>query len=164
MMKMKRVILVMLLIFGFVSAYQVFLTQGNLPEDWGWGKGQINLNETLGPIVFLEDTSIVIHLDKRVYSPGDTMILTVANHQNSTIRTGYGFRLYRRENGGWVEVQLNLVFPAVVVEVEPGKSWEQKIDLPLNLESGSYRIEKQVCSEKICIYKHAEFEVRGEDR
>lgn len=135
-MKMKRVILVMLLIFGFVSAYQVFLTQGNLPEDWGWGKGQINLNETLGPIVFVEGTSIVIHLDKRVYSPGDTMILTVANHQNFTIRTGYGFRLYRG--------------------VKPNPHPSRR--------GGGQRIEKQVCSEKICIYKHAEFEVRGEDR
>jgi hypothetical protein len=162
-MKMKRVILVLLLLSGVVFAYQVFLTQGN-PQ--GGSQGKIPENAAnLGPIVPVEDTSIVIHLNKCVYSPEDTLILTVANHQNSTLRTGYGFRLYRRENGGWVEVQLNLVFPAVVVEVGPGKSWEQKIDLSkLNLESGSYRIEKQVCSEGVCIYEHAEFEVRGRGR
>ncbi len=161
-MKMKRVILVMLLLFGFAFAYQVLPIHSNLQGEGNLKKGHVNLNETLGPIVLCENTSTVIHLDKCVYSPGDTLILTIVNHQNSTLQTGYGFRLYRRESGGWVEVQLNLVFPAVVVEVGPGKSWEQRIDLSkLNLESGSYRIEKRICSERVCFYEHAEFKVGG---
>jgi len=165
---MKRVILVMLLIFGLVLAYQVLPIQSNHPEDGGQEKGSINLNETLGPIVPVENTSQIILLDKSVYSPTDTMVISITNNGNANFTTGYDFKLYRLENGTWKEVPVNLAFIEVAVVIEPGKSWEQRVNLAhLNLKPGHYRIEKTVVvtdpvnKMSMGIEAWTEFDVRG---
>ncbi|WP_457751638.1 immunoglobulin-like domain-containing protein [Thermococcus sp.] len=165
---MKRAILMMLLVFGLVLAYQVLPTQNSLPEAGNRENGSINLNETLGPIVPAENASPLITLNKRVYSPNDTMELTIVNSGKTNLTTGYAFKLYRLENGTWKEVPLNLMFIEIAVIIEPGKSWEQRINLKdLNLEPGHYRIEKTVVvtdpanEVSMGIKAWAEFEVRG---
>ncbi|WP_198362262.1 immunoglobulin-like domain-containing protein [Thermococcus profundus] len=160
---MKRVVLVMLLLFGMVFAYQVLITQeeGTLKEV-DLRKDTIDLNETLGPMVPVENISHIIRLDRQTYSPGDTMTLTVTNSMNSTLTTRYDFRIYRRGNEGWIEVQLNLAFPDVLIEVRPGESWEERIDLSeLGLKPGKYRVEKTICANGLCFPDWAEFEVKG---
>ena len=142
---MKRAILVMLLIFGLVLAYQVIPTQNSLPEAGSRENGSIDLNETLGPIVPGENTSPILLLDKTVYSPNDTMVITITNNGNGNFTTGYAFKLYRLENGTCREVPVNMAFIEVAVVIEPGKSWEQRVNLAnLNLEPGHYRIGKTV--------------------
>ena len=165
---MKRAILVMLLIFGLVLAYQALPTQSSLPEAKSRGNGSIDLNETLGPIVPVENTSQLILLDKTVYSPNDTMIITITNNGNCNFTTGYAFKLYRLENGTWREVPVNMAFIEVAVVIEPGKSWEQRVNLVnLNLEPGHYRIEKTVVvtdpvnKMSLGIEAWAKFEVKG---
>jgi len=139
---MKRVLLVVLLLLGIVFAYQVLSTHGNASDGLTVRENPSDLNETLGPIVFVENASFM-HPDKAFYSPNDTMILTITNKGNGTVTTGYAFRLYRLEDWEWKEIPVNLMFAEVLVTIEPGKSWEQRIDLSkLNLEPGHYRIEK----------------------
>ncbi len=165
-MTMKRMLLVVLLLFGIVFAYQVLSTQGNILNGLTSGKNSINLNETLGPIVL--SGASVIQLDRHVYSPEDTLILKITNNGNANLTTGYAFKLYRLENGRWKEVPLNLAFIEVAVVIEPGKSWEQRIDLSkLKLESGHYKIEKTVIvtapvtKMSMGLVEEAEFDVRG---
>ena len=66
------------------------------------------------------------------------------------------------------EVPVNLVFIEVTVVVEPGKSWEQRIDLSkLNLEPGHYAIVKTlvftdpVTKNAMGVDEWAEFDVEG---
>ncbi|WP_297474834.1 immunoglobulin-like domain-containing protein [Thermococcus sp.] len=122
------------------------------------GGNTTNLNETLGSIVVSGHG--VVQLDGQVYPMNGTLKLTITNDNNSTLTTGYGFRLYRRENGRWMKVKLDIAFPQVVVEVKPHSSWSQRIDLSrLNLKPGTYRIEKRVCFDGICGPQWAEFEI-----
>jgi hypothetical protein len=108
----------------------------------------------------------LIKLDKEVYSPRDTMTITVTNNGNANITTSYHFKLYRLENGEWKEVPVNLMVIEVAVIIEPGKSWEQRINLAdLNLEPGHYAIVKTlvftdpVTKSAIGVDEWAEFDV-----
>ncbi|ASJ11176.1 hypothetical protein A3L12_07630 [Thermococcus sp. P6] len=95
-----------------------------------------------------EGGGVVLGLDKTTYSPEDTMTLTISNGANVSVTTGYAFKLYRLEGGEWKEVPLELAFIEMAVTIEPGRSWEQKIDLSkLHLEPGRYRITKTVVLE-----------------
>ncbi|ASJ13921.1 immunoglobulin-like domain-containing protein [Thermococcus radiotolerans] len=107
-------------------------------------------------------------LDKTVYSPTDTMVISITNNGNANFTTGYHFKLYRLENGTWKEVPVNLAFIEVAVVIEPGKSWEQRVNLAhLNLKPGHYRIEKTVVvtdpvnKMSMGIEAWTEFDVRG---
>ncbi|WP_054841178.1 immunoglobulin-like domain-containing protein [Thermococcus peptonophilus] len=88
---------------------------------------------------------VKMELDKSVYSPSDTMTIRITNEGKVNVTTSYHFRLYREENGEWKEVPVNLMFIAVAVSIEPGKSWEQKVNLAdLKLSPGHYKITKKV--------------------
>ena len=135
-----------------------------LASHHGVGSGSrgntVNLNETLGLVVVSGHG--VVQLDGQVYPMNGTLTLTIINDGNSTLTTGYGFRLYRLENGEWIEVKLNLVFLEVLVEIKPHSSWSQGIDLSrLNLKPGTYKIEKRVCFNGVCGPQWAEFEIRN---
>ena len=110
---------------------------------------------------------IVLKLDKSSYTPSDVMTLTVINNANTNATTSYPFSLYRLENGTWKEGPVDLMFIEVAVVVEPGKSWEQRVDLSkLNLEPGHYRITKKVVlsspsGDGVSTEVGAEFDVRG---
>ncbi len=157
---MRKIIPVLLIILLLPVGYFVVPHHGDNNGGPSSRENSINLNETLGPIVFSGPS--VIQLDKRVYSSEDTLTLTIINRDNFTLITGYDFRLYRLENGEWVEVKLNLTFPEVLIEIKPGESWEQTIGLSkLKLKPGTYRIEKRICSSGVCSPHWAEFEVRG---
>ncbi|NJE10467.1 immunoglobulin-like domain-containing protein [Thermococcus sp. MAR1] len=107
-------------------------------------------------------------LDKTVYSPNDTMVMTITNNGNANFTTGYAFKLYKLENGTWKEVPVNLMFIEIAIIIEPGKSWEQRVKLSsLNLKPGHYKIEKTVVVTEpvnkmsMGIKAWAEFDVRG---
>ena len=157
---MRKILPVLVIILLVPVGYFMVSHHGSNDSGPSSRENSINLNETLGPIVFFGPSAI--QLDKRVYSSEDTLTLTIINRDNFTLTTGYDFRLYRLENDEWVEVKLNLSFPEVLIQIKPGESWEQKICLSkLKLKPGTYRIEKRVCSSGICGPHWAEFEVRG---
>lgn len=105
---------------------------------------------------------VKLSLDKERYSPTDTMILTVTNDGNETVTVGYPFELYREENGKWAEVRVDLMFIQSVVQLEPGKSWSQRINLArLKLSPGHYKIVKKVSTPEKTLSLSAEFYVEG---
>lgn len=111
---------------------------------------------------------VKMELDKSVYSPSDTMTIRITNEGKVNVTTSYHFRLYREENGEWKEVPVNLMFIEIAVSIEPGKSWEQKVNLAdLKLSPGHYKIAKKVIltspgTENAASYEvSAEFDVKG---
>jgi len=92
-----------------------------------------------------ENLSVFMKLDREIYSRNDTMRLTIINTGELNATTGYGFRIYRLENGKWTEVQVKMMFIQMAVIIPPGKEWEQRVKLSsLNLEPGHYRVVKSV--------------------
>ncbi|WP_285518862.1 immunoglobulin-like domain-containing protein [Thermococcus nautili] len=144
MVSVKRAVLAVLIIVGLVAGY--FLIGSNSSAEASQGKkAPINLS-----------------LDRERYSPTDTMVLTVANNGNETITVGYPFELYREENGKWVKVNVDLMFIQSVVQLEPGKSWTQKVSLSqLKLSSGHYKIVKKVSTQQMTLTVSAEFYIEG---
>ncbi|NJE41974.1 immunoglobulin-like domain-containing protein [Thermococcus sp. GR6] len=111
---------------------------------------------------------VVLKLDKTIYAPDETMVLTVINNADSEATTGYAFQLYRLENGNWKEVKLDIAFIEIAIIIEPGRSWEQRVKLSsLNLEPGHYKIVKIVSftdpvnKMAIGMEAWAEFDVKG---
>ncbi|WP_167728409.1 immunoglobulin-like domain-containing protein [Thermococcus sp. 9N3] len=144
MVSVKRAVLAVLIIVGLVAGY--FLIGSNSSAEASQGKkAPINLS-----------------LDRERYSPTDTMVLTVTNNGNETVTVGYPFELYREENGKWVKVNVDLMFIQSVVQLEPGKSWTQKVSLSqLKLSSGHYKIVKKVSTQQMTLTVSAEFYIEG---
>ena len=141
---MKRAVLVVLIIVGLVAGY--FLIGSNS-------------SAKASPD---EKAPVTISLDRERYSPTDTMVITVTNNGNETVTVGYPFELYREENGKWVKVNVDLMFIQSVVQLEPGKSWTQKVSLSqLKLSQGHYKIEKKISTPTRTFSVSAEFYVEG---
>lgn len=136
---MKRVILSVLIVVGLVAIY-AFIPQSSAEASHG------------------KETPVKLSLDRTCYSPTDTLVLTITNNGNETITVGYPFELYREENGKWVEVKVDLMFIQSVVQLEPGKSWTQKVNLSkLKLSPGHYRIAKRASTQDGTFTLSAEF-------
>ncbi|WP_297549193.1 immunoglobulin-like domain-containing protein [Thermococcus sp.] len=139
---MKRIIFVVLIIAGLIAGYLMFF---NGPA------------KASPP----EEIPIKLSLDKEQYSPTDTMILTITNNGNETVTLGYSFELYREDNGQWTKVKVDLMFIQSVVQLEPGKSWSQKIDLAkLRLSPGHYKIVKKISTKDKTFSVSAEFYIK----
>ncbi|WP_167914928.1 immunoglobulin-like domain-containing protein [Thermococcus sp. 21S9] len=144
MVFVKRAVFVVLIIVGLVAGY--FLIGSN-----GSAKASPD-----------EKAPVTISLDRERYSPTDTMVITVTNNGNETVTVGYPFELYREENGEWVKVNVDLMFIQSVVQLEPGKSWTQKVSLSqLKLSPGHYKIEKKVSTPTRTFSVSAEFYIEG---
>ncbi|ANF23501.1 immunoglobulin-like domain-containing protein [Thermococcus piezophilus] len=104
---------------------------------------------------------VVLKLDKTSYAPDETMVLTVVNNADSEATTGYEFQLYRLENGNWKEVNLDMAFIEIAIIIEPGKSWEQIIDLSkLNIDPGHYKIVKSIFVGNVTVKPETEFDIK----
>jgi hypothetical protein len=121
---MRRVLVLLVILIVMALGYYAVNSSG---------EGTVNMGD------------VFIKLDKGVYSPTDTIVVTVVNRGNASVTTGYAFQLYKLEGEKWVEVPVKLAFIQVAVTVEPGKSWSQKVNLTnLGLKPGKYRIVKRV--------------------
>ncbi|WP_297073957.1 immunoglobulin-like domain-containing protein [Thermococcus sp.] len=140
---MKRVALAVLIIAVLVGGY-VFLGPS--------GSAEASLDK---------NAPIQLKLNRESYSPTDTMTLTVVNNGNETVTVGYPFELYREENGKWVKVKLDIMFIQSAVQLEPGKSWSQKIDLTkLRLSPGHYKIVKSISTRDRTLSVSVEFYIK----
>ena len=154
---MKRVAAVIALVVALLVGYYVAI-----PGNQGDSKtGDFST-------VKQKSYGVALKLDREVYSPTDEMTITIVNNGNLNITTCYNFRLYKLNDGQWVEVPVNLMFIQVAVTIEPGKSWAQRVKLSsLNLEPGHYKIEKTVVATdpvtKMAMGQEvwAEFDVKG---
>ena len=147
---MRRIAVVIVLVFAVVIGYNLAFPQNAATP----GVKTRNL--------------AVLKLDKRVYLPTDEMRVTVVNEGNVNVTTGYGFVLYKLDDGRWVEVPLNVSFAQIVVTIAPGRSWTQTVNLSrLHLAPGRYRILKivvvtdPVTKMSMGRVLWGEFEVRG---
>lgn len=105
---------------------------------------------------------IVMKVGSRVYPAGSEHIeLTVANHTPEEIFTGEYFTLYRRMEGAWELIPLELFFIDIAYILQPGDTRDFVIALPrdqYDFAPGAYRIGKPVNGEEL----FAEFELRDE--
>ncbi|NJE31326.1 hypothetical protein E3E38_09760 [Thermococcus sp. 18S1] len=140
---MRKIIPVLLIVLLIPIGYYL-ASSGNAASDSPNGGGTLDLPPKGEPAVTTPPEN-PMKLDKTVYSPNDTMVITITNNGNANFTTGYAFKLYKLEDGTWKEVPVNLMFIEIAVMIEPGKSWEQRVNLAdLNLEPGHYKIEKTV--------------------
>ena len=170
---MRKIIPVLLLILLIPAGYYIAPYWGGTSN--GSSDGKNITHAPTGGCPIIENSTPecrpindFMKLDKTVYSPTDMMVITITNNGNANFTTGYDFKLYRLENGAWKEVPVNLAFIEVAVVIEPGKSWEQRVNLAhLNLKPGHYRIEKTVVvtdpvnKMSMGIEAWTEFDVRG---
>ena len=86
-------------------------------------------------------------------SAGEMIGIEVRNLSEDQVLTyGLGSELERAENGEWVAVELPLTpIPQIALIVRPGETssggggaTQDRLELPENLEPGSYRVVKQV--------------------
>ncbi|MFC0186928.1 immunoglobulin-like domain-containing protein [Fictibacillus aquaticus] len=70
--------------------------------------------------------------------------LVITNNTKEQLTTGMHYKLEKKTEGGWELVNSDMAFTEQAVIVEPGKSFEQEIEL--NKEDGEHRISKQVFS------------------
>ncbi|QDA31401.1 hypothetical protein FH039_07025 [Thermococcus indicus] len=170
---MRKIIPVLLIVLLIPVGYY-FASYWGGSANSGPGEGNIAHAPTGGCPIIENSTpecrpmNDFMKLNRTVYSPNDTMVITITNNGNVNFTTSYHFSLYRLENGTWKEVPVNLMFIEIAVIIEPGKSWEQRVNLAdLNLEPGRYKIEKTVVvtepvnKRSIGIKASAEFDVRG---
>ena len=134
---MRKVVPVLLILLLVPVGYYIG-TQGKESGSTGYnGTSEISFRA--------ENLSVVMKLDRGSYAANDTLQLVIINRGKLNATTGYGFRLYRLENGKWVEVPVRLMFIQTAVIIPPGKEWEQGVKLSdLNLKPGHYRIVKSV--------------------
>ncbi|KUH34670.1 hypothetical protein APY94_00335 [Thermococcus celericrescens] len=163
---MRKVVPVLLIVLLIPVGYYL-ASSGNAASDSPNGGGTSDLPLKDEPAVTTPPEN-PMKLDRTVYSPTDTMVITITNENNINATTSYHFKLYRLENGTWKEVPVNLMFIEIAVIIEPGKSWEQRVNLAdLNLTPGHYRIEKMVSftepGNKMAMATRAwaEFDVKG---
>ncbi|MEO2151192.1 MAG: immunoglobulin-like domain-containing protein [Thermococcus sp.] len=143
-MSVKRAVLAVLIIAGLVAGYFLVGSSGSAKASPD------------------KKAPVTLSLDRERYSPTDTMVMTITNNGNETVTVGYPFELYREENGEWVNVNVDLMFIQSVVQLEPGKSWTQKVSLSqLKLSSGHYKIVKKVSTQQMTLTVSAEFYIEG---
>ncbi|WP_297513389.1 immunoglobulin-like domain-containing protein [Thermococcus sp.] len=144
MVSVKRAVLAVLIIVGLVAGYLILGHNGSAEASHD------------------NNTPVTLSLDRERYSTTDTMLMTITNNGNETVTVGYPFELYREENGEWVKVNVDLMFIQSVVQLEPGKSWTQKVSLSqLKLSSGHYKIVKKVSTHQMTLTVSAEFYIEG---
>lgn len=104
---------------------------------------------------------IVMKVGSAVYPAGSEHIeLTVANHTGEEIFTGEYFTLYRRIDGVWEALPLELFFIDIAYILQPGESRDFVIALPRDqyeFAPGAYRISKPVNGQLL----YADFELGG---
>ncbi|ASJ09366.1 hypothetical protein A3L11_09040 [Thermococcus siculi] len=169
---MRKIIPVLLIILLIPVGYYLASYWGSAADGSPNGR-DIDHPPTDGPIIGNSTperppANDFLKLDKTTYSPTDTMTITVTNNGNLNATTSYHFKLYRLEGGEWKEVPVNLVVIEIAVIIEPGKSWQQRVNLAqLNLEPGHYAIVKTlvftdpVNQHAMGVEGWAEFDVEG---
>nr|QEK15731.1 hypothetical protein FPV09_02285 [Thermococcus aciditolerans] len=140
---MRKVVPVLLIVLLIPVGYYL-ASSGNAANGSPDGKGTPDLPSKDEPVITTPPEN-PMKLDRTVYSPTDTMVITITNENDINATTSYHFKLYKLENGTWKEVPVNLMFIEIAVIIEPRKSWEQWVNLAdLNPTPGHYRIEKMV--------------------
>jgi hypothetical protein len=72
--------------------------------------------------------------------------LVIKNNTKEKLTTGMHYKMEKKTDSGWELVNSDMAFTEQAVYIEPGKTFEQ--DIELKKDEGEHRISKQVFNEK----------------
>ncbi|HST41728.1 MAG TPA: immunoglobulin-like domain-containing protein [Conexibacter sp.] len=80
--------------------------------------------------------------DRTTMTVGETLDLTFLNSGPTCLQGGYGYGVERFSDGAWRPIDLGLAVPAVLIQLEPGRSFSQRFsaDDPSRVPPGRYRL------------------------
>lgn len=92
--------------------------------------------------------TVVLHLDKEIFHPYDTVTITLRSLRTGIVGFGTRFQVQRFEDGNWVEVPLDRLWRLNFIVLGPGKAFRQSFipaedffEIP---KPGTYRVVKEV--------------------
>ncbi len=92
--------------------------------------------------------TVVLHLDKEIYHPNDTVTITLRSLHTGIVQFGARFEVQRFNDGNWVEVPLDRFWRLNLIVLGPGQTFRQSfvpaedfLDTP---EPGGYRVVKEI--------------------
>lgn len=92
--------------------------------------------------------TVVLHLDKEIYHPNDTVTITLRSLRTGKVQFGTHFGVQRFEDGNWVEVPLDLVWTLELLGLLPGQAFRQSFtpadDFSETPKPGRYRVVKKI--------------------
>ena len=92
--------------------------------------------------------TVILHLDKEIYHPNDTITITLRSLRTGSVRLGSHFGVQRSEDGNWVEVPLDRFWTLELIGLLPGQSFQQSFipaeDFFQAPELGRYRVVKKI--------------------
>lgn len=83
--------------------------------------------------------SLTLVADRTTYVAPATVKVTLTNMSSRTVETGVCAGLQRQNGDAWTDVQLLAPCPAILRELESGRSVSAYIDLPAGMPAGEYR-------------------------
>ncbi|MEM4417538.1 MAG: hypothetical protein QXD32_05725 [Nitrososphaerota archaeon] len=90
---------------------------------------------------------VMLILDRtKLYSGQHTLKYTIVNNLEEPISFGAAYDVQMLRDGEWVSVEWmkDRVWILIYYSLEPGKSFSNKVELPMNVEAGDYRLVKEV--------------------
>ncbi len=101
--------------------------------------------QPIGPAPPVKEVFLV--LDKtELYRGQRTLTYTVINKTPETIGFGEPYDIQKKQDGEWVSVEWmkDRVWILIYYSLEPGESFSKKVELPMDVEAGDYRLVKEV--------------------
>lgn len=91
---------------------------------------------------------VVLHLDREIYHPNDTVTITLRSLRTGRVQFGTRFEVQRFEHGNWVEVPLDRIWRLNLIVLLPGKAFRQSFipaeDFFETPRPGRYRVVKEI--------------------
>ncbi len=92
--------------------------------------------------------TVLLHLDKEIYHPNDTVTITLRSLRTGIVQFGTPFVVQRFEDGNWVEVPLDRFWRLNLIVLGPGGAFRQSFtpaqDFFETPRPGRYRVVKEV--------------------
>ncbi len=92
--------------------------------------------------------TVLLHLDKEIYHPNDTVTITLRSLRTGKVQFGTPFVVQRFEDGNWVEVPLDRLWTLQLIVIIPGGAFRQSFiparDFFETPRPGRYRVVKEV--------------------
>jgi hypothetical protein len=92
--------------------------------------------------------TVVLHLDKEIYHPNDTVTITLRSLRTGSVQLGTPFGVQRFEDGNWVEVPLDRLWTLELIVLLPGQAFRQSFipaeDFFETPKTGRYRLVKEI--------------------
>jgi hypothetical protein len=92
--------------------------------------------------------TVLLHLDKEIYHPNDTVTITLRSLRTGSVLFGLRFGVERFEDGNWVGVPLDRFWRLPIIVLGPGRAIRQSFipaqDFFETPRPGRYRVVKEV--------------------